>query len=95
MDELASDLEAQSPMLEDEATFVTNLDGHLAPPRRQRSRAKRREQQDVTTVEDSGIDLATELGRAVMDLSGVKSRTPASDKEGEGKLGSTGPGCRC
>lgn len=87
MDELHSDLEAQSPILEDDQGFIRDLDGskalsrspdgiHLKPPTRSRPKTSKSKDQPTPGV---GIDLAAELGRA--DVSLDDKDTPISQKD--------------
>ncbi|WWC70072.1 uncharacterized protein I206_104018 [Kwoniella pini CBS 10737] len=75
MSELASDLDNQSPIFDDDHQFfATNLDReekwksgqHLAPPSKSRKGKKDRAVSGSTPVEPngSGLDLASELGKA-------------------------------
>ena len=95
MDELHSELEAQSPILVDQG-FARDLDanspvmgqgmtlspsGHLAPPKR---RSKGESLGDLP-VTGSGLDLAAELGRAEADLDGSQMRVLGKGDEGEGE----------
>ena len=94
MDELHSDLEAQSPIFDDEEMHVRNLDqesrtpktesknGHLAPPRpKQKPEGESLGDLPLTS---SGLDLAAELGRAEVDLDGSQMRMLGKGDEGEG-----------
>jgi hypothetical protein len=95
MVELYSDLEAQSPIL-DEQDFATDLDAEdrrdgggarmLVPPsRRTRATGKRKgENLGNLPVTGSGLDLAAELGRAEVDLEGRDMRVLGKGDEGEG-----------
>ncbi|WVF71251.1 hypothetical protein IAT40_006053 [Kwoniella sp. CBS 6097] len=77
MDELHSDLEAQSPIFEDDHAFATNIDGSrkrigdkdglLAPPSRRRGRGKKERTVSGGSMADrsgAGLDLAAEMGMA-------------------------------
>ena len=96
MDELHSDLEAQSPILDDEQMYIRDLDvddgtnlaksasGHLAPP--DRLRKPKGENLGDLPLTSSGLDLAAELGRAEVDLNGSEMRVLGKGDEGEGEL---------
>ena len=93
MDELHSDLDAQSPILEDGQAFARDLDGaitsrspegeHLAPPKRKKPKGENLGDLPVT---GNGLDLAAELGRAEVDLNGNEMRRLGKGDEGEGGL---------
>lgn len=88
MDELHSDLEAQSPILEDDQGFVKRLDDfstspeqkHLAPPRRRRQVRKGTVK---ITKSGSGMDLAAEMDRAQDGSRKEVSVEAGQDEEGE------------
>ena len=93
MDELHSDLEAQSPILGNDLELGRVMDrpqvyslspdqGHLSVPMRRR-RPKGENLGDVP-VTGSGLDLAAELGRAEVDLDGNEMRVLGKGDEGEG-----------
>ncbi|WWC62064.1 uncharacterized protein I303_104653 [Kwoniella dejecticola CBS 10117] len=89
MSELASDLENQSPIFDDDHQFFTDLDGHeentkrkddfLAPPRARRGK-KNRPASPGGEASASGLDLASEL-----DMADDKSVTGRSIVSGRGK----------
>jgi uncharacterized coiled-coil protein SlyX len=93
MDELHSDLDAQSPLLDDkhDREFAKDMDGayvsrtsptsgHLQPPTRRNGR-KAKGLKD-SSVKASGLDLAAELGRADVVDDAVDSHGE-NDNEGE------------
>ncbi|ORX35806.1 hypothetical protein BD324DRAFT_631779 [Kockovaella imperatae] len=92
MDELNSDLNAQSPILEDEHVFVKSLDGesgsmsisssgHLAPPKK----GKIRKVESLGDLPETGVglDLAAELGRAEVEVDAGQMRVWGKGDEGE------------
>lgn len=95
MDELHSDLEAQSPIMEDHQGFIRDLDQdsgvlsrspesvHLKPPKKSRPKGESLGDLPVT---GTGLDLAAELGRAEVDLDGSEMRVLGKGDEGEGGL---------
>ncbi|WVQ99619.1 hypothetical protein IAU59_006756 [Kwoniella sp. CBS 9459] len=89
MDELHSDLEAHSPIFEDDHAFATNLDGSrkhrggglLAPPSGRRRRGKKERTVSGGSVADrsgGGLDLAAEIGMADDKSDGGESGTSAA-----------------
>lgn len=95
MDELHSDLEAQSPILDDEQGFIRDLDHNDGPllsksPSRYLAAPGSRRKPKGESLGDlpltsSGLDLAAELGRAEVDLEGDQMRVLGKGDEGEGE----------
>jgi FtsZ-binding cell division protein ZapB len=93
MDELQSDLDAQSPIVDDkDDVFAKDLDhqagglnGTSAPTRRGRRKGQQGENLGSLPVTGSGLDLAAELGRVEVDLEGGEMRVLGKGDEGEGE----------
>ena len=98
MEDLHSDLEAQSPIFDDDHAFARNLDegqrkprtkhGRLAPPQAALNKRPEGENLGDLPVTGSGLDLAAELGRAEA-AQGGEMRPLGKGDEGEGE--STNP----
>ena len=94
MDELHSELDAQSPIMDSPHESARDLDQDSLlsqPPRsanisasRDMSKASQGENLGDLPVTGAGLDLAAELGRAEVDLSGSEMRVLSKGDEGEG-----------
>ena len=94
MEDLHSDLEAQSPILDDDHAFARNLDegrrkprtkhGRLAPLQAALNKRPKGENLGDLPVTGSGLDLAAELGRAEA-AQGGEMRPLGKGDEGEGE----------
>ncbi|WVQ79952.1 hypothetical protein IAT38_002053 [Cryptococcus sp. DSM 104549] len=88
MDGLHSDLDAQSPIFDEEHQFITDLDhgihgNSLAPPSKRRGKKVKGDNLGDLPVTGGGLDLAAELGRAEVHLDGNKMRVLGKGDEGE------------